>query len=173
MKISELKEFRKVNRPTKEFVNGKRVYEEIEFEIKYDPNIKNSSYRLFAKIVDISIGIGLLSFLISNNLIELKSTIYFLPLFLILQNSILESVFGSSIGKLIFWIEVVNDECRHVNLLKSFERNIYSFLLIFSIPFLKGNIISTIIDYYDRKMKEKFFYVISKRNKRKILKMLN
>lgn len=172
LKISELKEIRKVNRPTKKIIDGKRVYEEIEFEIRYDPNIRNDSYRLFAKIIDILIGIIILYFLVNKHFIELTPTVYFLPVFLIFLNSVLESIFGSSIGKLILWIEVVNDKCKHLNILKSFERNFYSFLLFFSIPFLRSASADT-LDYYDKKMKEKYIYFISKREKEKIMAMLN
>ncbi|QSS96662.1 RDD family protein [Psychroflexus sp. ALD_RP9] len=172
MKISELTEFRKVNRPTKKIIDGKRVYEKIEFELKYDPNIKNDSYRLFAKILDILIGIIILYFLVKNDIIKLTPTIYFLPVFLIFLNSVLETILGSSIGKLILWIEVVNDKCEHLNLLKSIERNFYSFLLFFSFPILRSASADT-IDYYDKKMKEKHIYFISKREKRKIKAMLN
>lgn len=172
LKISELTEFRKVNRPTKKIIDGKRVYEKIEFELKYDPNIKNDSYRLFAKILDILIGIFLLYLLIKNDVIKLTPTVYFLPFFLIFLNSVMESIFGSSIGKFILWIEVVNDKCEHLTLLKSVERNFYSFLLFFSFPILRGALADT-LDYYNKKMEKKHIYIISKRKKRRIKAMLN
>lgn len=84
----------------------------------------------------------------------------------------MESIFGSSIGKFILWIEVVNDKCEHLTLLKSVERNFYSFLLFFSFPILRGALADT-LDYYDKKMEKEHIYIISKRKKRRIKAMLN
>lgn len=171
MKISEIKILKKVNRPTND-QDGNRIYKEVEFELDYDPTIKNDLYRLFAKIIDIAVVMAVMVLLYKNEMIEINTTFYVLPLVLILLNSILESVIGSSIGKLIFWMEVVDDECKHLNLLKSIERNAYSFLLIFSMPIVR-HFTAKIIEYYDRKMSEKCIYVISKRKKPEILKLMN
>ena len=172
LKISELKEFRTVNRPTGEFIDGERVYEEITFETKYDPNIKKDTYRVIAKMIDIFIGVMIMRFCVLHNWIEVDSVVFALPVFLILMNSALETMLGSSVGKLILLIEVVDDDCKKLPILRSFGRNLYSYWLII-LSMFRGSMSEKAIDYYDDRMKEKFIYIIPKRDKAKIKAMMN
>lgn len=171
MKISDIKTYRKVNRPFKD-KNGNTRYKEIEFEIPYDFKLKNDSFRLFAKIIDIIIVILILNILIDFDIIDLNNSIYLFPIILFLVNSILETLIGSSIGKLIFRIVVVDEDCNYLTFRKSFIRNLSCVIMILLLSILRATV-GSLLEYYDKKLNEKGIYIISRGKMKEITRILD
>ena len=120
MKISELKIYQKVNRPSSDEF-GNRVYEEIEFEKNFDPTEKSLNRRFFSKIIDLLFAIIIEVFLLKFGFITTENIFYDLLIILgimIFVSTIMESFIGSSVGKLIFNLEVINDDCEHLTIKK-------------------------------------------------------
>lgn len=172
MKISELKEYQKVRRPLKDEL-GNRLYEEINFYKAYNLNEKNLNRRLFSKIIDISFAL-IIQILISKfeflNTDNLLITLLILFVLTISISSILETTLGSSFGKIILDLEVVNDNCKHLTLIQSFQKNIYSFGL-FLIIFFQHLVVGT-IDFYNKWLKKNSFYIIRRTKKDEIKQMM-
>jgi hypothetical protein len=125
MKISRLREIKKVYRPTHNFDSeGNRLYNELEIEINFTSTIKSKGIeRFFAKIIDLSLFVFFFHFLVSFSWIQ--SILISIPL-IILLNSVLEFRYGKSLGKSILKMKVMDDEGNHPNLTISFLRNLYS-----------------------------------------------
>jgi uncharacterized RDD family membrane protein YckC len=125
MKISKLREIKRVHRPTQYYDSeGNRFYDELEIEINFISTIKTKGVeRFFAKIIDLTPFVFFFHFLVSFNWIQ--SVLISIP-FLILMNSVLEFYYGKSFGKSILKLKVMDDEGNHPNLTKSFLRNLYS-----------------------------------------------
>lgn len=127
MKISEIKETKTIKRPTRELDdNGNRVYEEIEFEINISNTIQEKGQiRLFAKIADIlPITIAL------NLLFDINwfiSILYSIP-FVILTGTLTESLFGTTLGKYLFKLRVLDDFGNYPKFWKSLIRNILAII---------------------------------------------
>ena len=134
-KISELTTEKNVRR-IKRDSNGNRYHEELTFNIKYSPTIRNFSIRLFAKIIDLIIYIilGIIIYKLIgrkfNDMYELYAVSFVL---LIIINPILETFFGKSIGKFLLKIQVVDDFGNRPNLLLSYKRNALSFVNVFQL----------------------------------------
>lgn len=122
MKISDLKVNRIIRRPTKNVdYYGNRIFEEFEYEFKYKPYFKNSeTQRLFAKIIDI-LPFFLILFLIFNQHVFL-SFLCSVPL-VIIYCSIFESIFGTTLGKKVFKLMVIDEYAQKPEILKSLKRN--------------------------------------------------
>lgn len=127
MRISELKEIKTVRRPTKSFdKSGNRIYEEMEFEIYYDDTIIDKRiHRIFAKDFDFVLIYAIL-WLIKGN-----EGVYFMPYlflysfpFMILSGTALEHFFGTTLGKFIFDLRVINDFGEKLSMWDSLKRNI-------------------------------------------------
>lgn len=125
MKISKLREIKKVQRPTPYFDSeGNRFYDELEIEINFISTIKTKGVeRLLSKIIDLTPFVFFFHFLVSFSWIP--SILISIPL-IILLNSVLEFYYGKSFGKSIFKMKVMDDEGNYPNLTKSFLRNLYS-----------------------------------------------
>ncbi len=133
MKISELKEYKTVNRPTAQFDDyGNRIYQEIEFEMQYSVYSENDYLlRAIAKTIDLSFWLLIFHFLISISIFH--SLLYALTA-VILINSVTESLTGYSMGKAIIRMKVVDDSANNPGIFRSFLRNLLSpFNLIVSL----------------------------------------
>ncbi|WP_226065524.1 RDD family protein [Kaistella polysaccharea] len=134
-KISELTTEKKVRRIKKDSY-GNRYQEVVDFDIKYNPTIRNFSIRLFAKIIDLIIYVilGIIIYKLIgrkfNDMYELFAVSFAL---LIILNPILETFFGKSFGKFLLKIQIVNDYGNKPNLLLSFKRNALSFVNVFQL----------------------------------------
>ncbi len=172
MKISELKIYQKVNRPSRDEL-GNRIYEEIEFEKTYDPTDKSLNRRFFSKIIDLSfaiiikISLSNFGFVITENLLF---DLLIIIALMILTSSIMESLIGSTLGKLIFNLEVINDECEHLTFKKSIYKNTLSFGIIFS--FFFSQIVVEFADFYTEWLRKRSIYVIRRTEKNVIMKMM-
>lgn len=132
MRISELKIKKIIHRPTQNFdESGNRIYNEFEYDLPYNPTHKgNERERLFAKIID------LIPFLLIFHFVFDKIVIASLLLSIagvLVFGSILESVFGASLGKKIFKLKVIDDFGNNPKILKSAFRNILSFANFFPV----------------------------------------
>lgn len=172
MKISELKEYKKVNRPSRDEL-GKRIYEEIEFEKPYDPTDKSLNRRLFSKIIDLLFAIIIQTSLSNIGLINTENLLFDILIIIVLTvliSTIMEMLFGSSLGKLIFNLEVINDDCEHLSLKKSLFKNVYSLPIILFFLFSHG--VVEFSDYYTNWLKRNSIYIIRRKEKSVIIQMM-
>lgn len=130
MRISELTEKKIIHRPTQRFDEyGNRIYEEYEYDFKYNPISKNiNSYRLFAKIIDILP--FCLIFHYCFHKIPFYSFLYSIPVIMLL-GAISESITGTTIGKKIFRLKVIDDFGNYPKFPKSLARNILCLINFF------------------------------------------
>ena len=148
-KISEItieKEVRRLRRDSQ----GNRYYEDLVFEVKYNPTIKEFSKRLITKIIDL-IFYGLIAisvYVIIGRYFFDDYEIYSASILLLLIiNPLLESKFGKTLGKFILKIQVIDNEGKFPTLLISYKRNFLSLVNIFAllrpvpgkIGFIKNN----------------------------------
>ncbi|PWN60956.1 RDD family protein [Chryseobacterium viscerum] len=123
MKISELKEKRIIHRPTRHFDElGNRIYNEFEYELPYVPTHKgNETERLFSKVIDMIPFFMIFVF------------IFHLPVFLgivlsipcvIISGTFCEWYFGTTLGKKIFKLKILDDHGNQPGFIKSLLRNI-------------------------------------------------
>lgn len=171
MNISDLTETKIVRRPyTDEFGNRKLGVE--EFEVKYNYKIENDSFRILAKVIDIVLVALFLHYLALHNIISIASIIYIFPIFFILLNSILESLLGSSLGKLLLNIAVVNEKAEYLSFFKSLHRNtvIVANILVFAIVHSHAHFFW---EFLDKKYRDYNIYIIARRKRKEIKRMLN
>lgn len=134
MKISELKVKKKIHRPTRNFdAEGKRIYEEFEYIFTYNASYKgNERDRIVAKLIDmLPFFITFLLIFSQNGFIALGYSI----VGVILWGTITETLWGTTLGKKIFNIKVIDDQGHYPKILKSFVRNIVclgTFKLLFN-----------------------------------------
>lgn len=123
MKISEIKERKIIHRPTPDFdLYGKRIYHAYEYYQAYNPGFKgNETQRLFAKWLDMAVFTLLFHFLFNKVLIV--SLILSVPC-VIICGAITEFYFGTTLGKKIFSIKVIDDEGKYPGFIKSVRRNV-------------------------------------------------
>ncbi len=172
MKISELKEFQKVKRPSRDQY-GNRIYEEVEFEKLYDPSETSLNRRFFSKLMDIAFAIAVQISLSKIGLIETSSLWFDLGILLvliILTSSLMEWTIGSSFGKLLFNLEVVNDYCKSLSLKRSMYKNIFSFGIIFVLFF--SHVTVGFSGFYTKWLKKRSIYVIRRTERTVIKKMM-
>lgn len=122
MKISEIKERKIIHRPTLSFDEyGKRIYHAYEYHLPYNPNFKgNETQRLFAKWIDMLV-FSLIFFYIFHTAL-IVSILLSIPC-MIIFGTISEHYFGTTLGKKIFRIKVLDDDGNYPNFLKSLKRN--------------------------------------------------
>ena len=123
LKISELKIKKIIHRPTRNFdVEGKRIYDEFEYDLPYKANfINNERQRIFGKIID-TIPLFLIYFFIFHQPAIFS---FFLSIpSVILLGTITETLWGTTLGKKIFKIKVIDDFGNYPKILKSFWRNL-------------------------------------------------
>ncbi|MBL3550178.1 RDD family protein [Chryseobacterium sp. KMC2] len=130
MRVSELKVHRIIRRPSKIVDKyGNRIFEEYEYDFKYNPYFKNSeTQRLFAKIIDILPFILILIFLC--NLTVLQSLLWSVVL-VMMYGAISETIFGKTLGKKIFNLMVIDDFAHKPSLSRSLKRNILCLINFF------------------------------------------
>lgn len=123
MKISEIKERKIIHRPTPDFDEyGKRIYHAYEYYLAYNPGFKgNETQRLFAKWIDMAVFTLIFHFIFNKILIV--SILLSIPCVIIL-GSTTEFYWGTTLGKKIFRMKVIDDEGNYPKLLKSLQRNL-------------------------------------------------
>ena len=123
MKISEIKERKIINRPTQYFDElGYRIYHSYEYYLPYNPSYKgNETERLFAKWIDM-LPFCLIFYFIFHKMVFI-SILLSIPCVLIL-GTITEFYWGTTLGKKIFKIKVLDDYGNYPSLLKSLKRNL-------------------------------------------------
>ncbi len=122
MKISEIKERKVIHRPTLDFDRyGKRIYHAYEYYLPYNPGFKgNETLRLFAKWIDMALFAALFYYFFHENI--LISIGLSIPA-VIISGAITESYFGTTLGKKIFRMKVIDDEGNFPTFLHSLKRN--------------------------------------------------
>lgn len=123
MKISELKKRKTVRRATRNFDwEGNRIYNEFEYDLPYQTIYKGSEReRLLAKIID-SLPFFLIFFFVFHKIAIISILLSITCV--IIVGAISESYFGTTLGKKIFNIKVIDDEGNYPGFLKSLVRNI-------------------------------------------------
>jgi hypothetical protein len=123
LKISEIKERKIIHRPTPDFDEyGKRIYHAYEYYLTYNPGFKgNETQRLFAKWIDMAVFTLIFHFIFNKILIV--SILLSIPCVIIL-GSTTEFYWGTTLGKKIFRMKVIDDEGNYPKLLKSLQRNL-------------------------------------------------
>jgi hypothetical protein len=124
MKISELKERKIVRRATRNFdFEGKRIYNELEYDLPYKVDFYGSDQkRQVAKYIDMTLVFLVLYFIFQLPIIN--SFIVTIPLVMIL-GSITETRWGTTLGKKLFKIKVIDDDANYPEFYKSLKRNIF------------------------------------------------
>lgn len=122
MKVSELKEKKLIHRPTQNFdLAGNRIYDVFEYNLPVKTNYDgNEGERIFAKLID-SIPF-FLTFYFIFDLSPILSVLFLIPSVIIL-GSVTETVFGTTLGKKVFKIKVIDDSANNPAILKSLCRN--------------------------------------------------
>ncbi|WP_346984782.1 RDD family protein [Chryseobacterium sp. POE27] len=122
MKISEIKERKVIYRPTPDFDRyGKRIYHAYEYYLPYNPGFKgNETIRLFAKWIDMAIFAIIFFYLFNKNPVE--AVLLSIPC-VIVSGAITEYYYGTTLGKKIFRIRVIDDEGNNPSLFTSLKRN--------------------------------------------------
>ncbi|HCA09979.1 RDD family protein [Chryseobacterium sp.] len=122
MKISELKDRRIIRRPTREFDEfGYRIYNSFEYDFPYDTTYKgNETERLFAKLIDM-LPFFLILFFVFEKMVFI-SFLYSIPC-VIISGTLFEWYYGTTLGKAVFKIKVIDDFGNYPGLLLSLKRN--------------------------------------------------
>ncbi|ADV50819.1 hypothetical protein Celal_3557 [Cellulophaga algicola DSM 14237] len=163
LKISELKTYKTINRKAK---SGK--YISIDFEFKYNPNVKKFNLRILSKLLDFLFYYGLF-FLISAYTDFNMHPVLLALLCLFLINPILETLTGRTFGKLLLGFEVIDDYCNKPSVLRSFAKNKLQFLNLIVYAISEGTAWSEDIYYHNEKT---LTYTIWRKEKKTILKMM-
>jgi len=129
VKISELKEVKIIQRPTQNFdENGNRIYEEERFEQPFISTIQEKYWlRYFAKLID------LLPILITFHFIFKQH--FFLSfcysvVIVIILGAVSESLLGTTLGKWIFNLKVIDNYGNNPKVHQSLIRGLLTFLTI-------------------------------------------
>ncbi|RZJ43192.1 MAG: RDD family protein [Chryseobacterium sp.] len=133
-KISEIKIAKEVSR-IKFDENRNRYRENLIFDVRYNPtDIDVEKKRTNAKIIDVVLGLILSIILVK--IIRFNAGFFdylsFTILIVFILNSILENLYGKSVGKYFLKIKVINDEGNNPSLLKSFRRNFLTLVHVLS-----------------------------------------
>ncbi|MDY0931988.1 RDD family protein [Chryseobacterium sp. CFBP8996] len=131
-RISELKERKIIRRATRNFdSDGNRIYNEFEYEFPYNPIHKgNERERLYAKVIDL-IPFFLIFHYGFNKIIIVS--LFFSISCVLIYGTISESIFGTTLGKKLFKLKVIDDFGNYPKILKSMFRNILSFANFFPV----------------------------------------
>ncbi|RZJ49445.1 MAG: RDD family protein [Chryseobacterium sp.] len=122
MKISQLKERKIFRRATLNFdFEGKRIYNEVEYDLPYKVDFYGSDHkRQVAKFIDLALFFLVLYFIF--HLLIIYSFISSIPLVMIF-GSITETRWGTTLGKKLFKIKVIDDNGNYPEISKSLKRN--------------------------------------------------
>lgn len=123
MKISEIKERKIIHRPTLDFdEDGKRIYHAYEYYLPYNPGYKgNEREQLFAKVIDMTP--SFMVFLLVFHKHWIISFLYSIP-YVIIIGTFSEFLWGTTLGKKIFKIKVIDDHGNFPSFFKSLQRNL-------------------------------------------------
>lgn len=123
MKISVLKVRKTIHRPTREFdVSGKRLYHAFEYDLPYKASYEgNERERLFAKIMDMIPFFLVFLWVFHHH--ALFALLCSIPSVIIL-GTLTETLWGTTFGKKIFKIKVIDDDGKYPKFLKSIMRNL-------------------------------------------------
>lgn len=122
MKVSELREKKIIHRPTQNFdESGNRIYNVFEYDLPFKTDYEgNERERILAKIIDALPVLLVLFFAV--NLSFFLAAIVSIPI-LIIFCSIAETLSGTTLGKKIFKIKVIDDDGKYPGILRSLGRN--------------------------------------------------
>ncbi|WP_051435796.1 RDD family protein [Tenacibaculum sp. 47A_GOM-205m] len=144
--------------------------EKYDYEFPLNPNIDGFWIRLFAKLFDYGIYLGIF-YLIDRYLTEIKLYPFLVAFFaLFVINPIFESLTGRTFGKYIFGMRVIDDFGGNPSFLTSFIKNL---LQLFSIAFYILSSATILEDEMFFHNKRTFTYTIWNKDKEKILSELN
>ncbi|MFL9832445.1 RDD family protein [Chryseobacterium terrae] len=131
-KISELKERKVIRRATRTFDSeGKRIYEEFEYDLPYKAEfLGNEKQRIFAKIID-AIPFFLIFFFLFDQ-IWILSLLFSIPA-VMLFGAVSETLSGTTLGKKIFKLKVIDDNGNYPKILKSLWRNFLSLIVFYPV----------------------------------------
>ncbi|WP_213279761.1 RDD family protein [Chryseobacterium indologenes] len=123
LKISTLKIKKIIHRPTRSFDEwGNRIYKEFEYELPYNPTHKgNETERLFAKVIDMIP--FFMVFIFIFHLPAILGIIFSIPC-VIISGTFCEWYFGTTLGKKIFKLKILDDNGNQPSFIKSLQRNI-------------------------------------------------
>lgn len=123
MKISELKEKKTVRRATRDFdFESRRIYNEFEYILPYKVGFYGSDQkRQVAKYIDMALFFLVLYFMFQLPL--LYSLMGSVPLVMIF-GTVTETLWGTTFGKKLFKIKVIDDDGNYPDISKSLKRNI-------------------------------------------------
>jgi uncharacterized RDD family membrane protein YckC len=171
MKISELNTVKTITRKVRKS-DSSISDQKKNFKIPYNPNVEILFQRFFSKIIDMGTIIGIIVLLNKYGFLNTNDGYILLIIFFIgtiILIPILESLSGFSFGKILFGLEIVDDNCNKLTIPFSIYRNFYLYiLLILSLIPMKNY-----IDKYEVWQFKNKFYVIKMKNKNRILTMMN
>lgn len=161
MKISELYLLKTIKRKEKE--KGTVLIQEKIFKIPFNPNVDILWKRALAKAIDSFLATVILVSFYKLGLLSTNETYIIIPIlmFLFLIISLTEPWIGSTPGKLILGLEVVNDNCQKLSFSFSIIKNFYGYFLII----ISLGRAHTFIEFYNHWQAKKNFYVIRKKDK--------
>ena len=131
-KISELTVKKIIHRPTQSFDSeGNRIYNAFEYDLPYKAEfLGNEKQRILAKIID-----ALPFFLVFYYLFHqpgILSIIFSIPS-VMLFGAVLETLFGTTLGKKILKLKVIDDNGNYPKILKSLWRNFLSLIVFYPV----------------------------------------
>lgn len=131
-KISELKERKIIRRATRNFdLEGRRIYDEFEYDLPYKVDFfGNEKLRIIAKTIDV-IPLFLVFFFYFQQS-AILSLIFSIPS-VILLGAVLETLFGTTLGKRILKLKVIDDNGNYPIILKSLWRNFLCLVVFYPV----------------------------------------
>lgn len=131
-KISEITIKKIIHRPTQSFDEaGKRIYNAFEYDLPYKAEfLGNEKQRILAKIID-----TLPFFLVFYFLFHqpgIFSLIFSIPS-VILFGAVSETLFGTTLGKKILKLKVIDDNGNYPIIFKSLWRNFLSLIVFYPV----------------------------------------
>lgn len=122
MKISELKIKKTVHRPTQNFdESGNRIYNAFEYDLPYKTEFAGSEkLRIGAKIID-TMPLFLV-FLFIFRQPAIMAVLFSIPSVIIL-GTVLETLFGTTLGKKMVKLKVIDDYGNYPKIIRSLGRN--------------------------------------------------
>lgn len=159
-RISNVKTYRTITRQGEKF----------DYEFPLNPNIDGFWIRLFAKLFDYGIYFGL--FFLMNRLLIAINLYPFLIAFLALfiMNPIFESLTGSTFGKYVFGMRVMDDFGENPSFLTSFIKNLLQLLSIVFLILASSTVLENEMFFHNKRT---FTYTIWNKDKERILTELN
>ncbi|REC51802.1 hypothetical protein DRF62_16705 [Chryseobacterium piscium] len=131
-RISELKERKIIRRATRNFdSNGNRIYNEFEYDLPYKSEFSGSEkLRILAKIIDV-IPLFLAFFFLFQQP-AIISLLFSIPS-VILLGAVFETLFGTTLGKKVLKLKVIDDNGNYPKILKSLWRNFLCLVVFYPV----------------------------------------